>query len=67
MQKLVVLEIGSQEIEQNWTAPENFFICFYVIFDLYYQSFISGRGTEYWTLPPPIFNIFPVFFNFLKS
>ena len=36
-----------QEIKQNWAGRENFDICFCVIFDHLYQSFISGRKTEY--------------------
>ena len=31
----------SKEIKQNGTETENFEICFSVIFDRYYESFIS--------------------------
>ena len=35
----------TKDIKQNWTVIENLDNCFYVIFDCYYKSLISGRKT----------------------
>ena len=48
----------SEEIKQNWTIEENFDNYFYVMFDRYYKSFISGWKTAHFTLFPPNFGIF---------
>ena len=34
-----------KKIKQNLAGQENFDICFYIVFDLYYQSFSFGRQT----------------------
>ena len=36
-----------QEVKQNWIGRGKFDICFCVIFDQLYQSFISGKETGY--------------------
>ena len=41
-------------------------LCFFVIFDHHYQSFVSETDICYWALHPPTIEIFPVFPNFLK-
>ena len=35
-----------KKIKQYWAETENFGNCFCVIFDCYYESFISGEKTE---------------------
>ena len=37
----------SKKIKQNQTGTENFDVCFCVIFDGFYQSFVRGRETGY--------------------
>ena len=43
----------SKEIKENWTGLGNFEICLCVIFDCYYQTFISTRKTGYQQLSLP--------------
>ena len=38
-----------------------------MIFDNWSRSFISGGETGYQALPPAVFDIFSIFFSFLKS
>ena len=38
----------SKGIKQNLMGTENFYICFFVIFCQYYQSFFFGWSTGYW-------------------
>ena len=40
---------------------------YYVIFDHWCRNCVSGGETGLWALLPPIFEIFPVFPNFLRS
>ena len=46
----------SKEIEQNLIEPENFDICFCIIFDCSTNVFMSEKG--YWALNLPNFEIF---------
>ena len=45
-----------QEIKQNWIGIENFDICFCVIFDYKYESFIFRENWENW-VPESTFTI----------
>ena len=51
----------NKQIEQNWTWPSNFDICFCVIFSCYGQSLISWRKTGHWAFPQANFKVFSWF------
>ena len=59
--------LKSKEIKQNWTRPGNFDICFWIIFNHYYQNFISEKGTEHQAVSQSNFQIFLIFSTFIKS
>lgn len=46
------------QIRQNWTETENLDICFCLIFDGYYKSFISGREPGHWAQSPTNYELF---------
>ena len=48
-------------VDETMTALEKYDTCFYVVGGRFCKSFISGRET----LPPPNFEIFPIFPNIL--
>ena len=48
----------SKDIKQNRSGTENIDICFCIIFDRHYQSFVSGKETGHYTLSLPNFEIF---------
>ena len=56
-----------REIQKNWIGLKNFDICFCVTFEQQYNSFTFGRATAFQALPPPIFEVFPVFSYFFKT
>ena len=60
------LERG-KKTEGNWTGLENFNICFCVSFSCYCQSFICGKETGRWAMPPPVPPPMPVPFQKIST
>ena len=56
-----------RELQQNWAGKEKFDIYFFVFFDCYCKSLISGRETRHWAMSPLKLEKFPIFPIFLRS
>ena len=58
---------GDGGIQWNWSGQEKFDVYFWVFFDCYCQSLLSGGETGRWAMSPPKFEVSLIFPYLLRS